>query len=94
MKDWILGMIVKWLLAMISNGTIETIVAGIKGYVVPLVRKHKDELFARLKKEAAETETKVDDAWYAWLDALIDAFLPDCPKTLADVPARPDTVTA
>lgn len=94
MKDWILGLIVKWLLGMISSGAIEDIAQKIKGLVVPFIRSYKAEIFARLKKEAAKTSTQLDDAWIEWLDALLDALLPDCPKTLADLPARPDTALA
>lgn len=91
MKDWILGVIVKWLLGMITSGTIEAVADKIKALVIPFIRSYKQDLFTRLKAEAAATSTPLDDAWIAWLDALLDAFLPDNPKTLADLPARPDT---
>lgn len=76
MKDWLLGIIVKWILDQVANGGAENLVERLRKIVVPWVRHYKEELVTRLKKEAAETATPLDDAVIKALDSVLEAIIP------------------
>jgi hypothetical protein len=88
--DWLVNMIVKWILEQVKNGTIEAIADKAKAVVLPWLRDRKDELIARLKEEARKTGTPIDDAFVDWIDIFIEAWIPDSPVTLAQVPPLPE----
>jgi hypothetical protein len=90
LMEWLLNLIVKWILDQVKNGTIEAIADKAKSIVLPWLRSRKDELIAKLKEEAQKTGTPIDDALVDWIDIFIEAWIPDSPVTLAQVPPLPE----
>lgn len=77
MKELIIQMIVEFLLKQLTKANVEKLAHQIQCYMVPVIRKHKDEIIDRLKAKAKETKTPIDDAAYVALDVFFEAFLPD-----------------
>jgi hypothetical protein len=80
MKDWLLGLIVKWILSEVANGGAEKLADKLKSVALPWLDKQRDELFVRLKREAAATSTPIDDAVIKALEVFLDALIPDVLK--------------
>ena len=45
MKEWLLGLIVRFIVEQIRNGGIESLAEKLQAIVIPTVRKYKDEIF-------------------------------------------------
>lgn len=82
MKDFLLKLLVKYLLDYLSKENMEKVVEYLKAWGLPKLRKWKDELIAMLKAEAAKTGHKLDDAAVDALENLLEALLPDNAKHL------------
>lgn len=80
MKEWLLGLIVKWILSEVANGGADKLAEKLKALALPWLNKQKDEILDRLKKEAAATSTPIDDAVIKALDVFLDALIPDVLK--------------
>jgi hypothetical protein len=77
MKDWLIGIVVEFLLKQLTQKNVEKLANQIQCFLVPVVRAQKDEIIAKLKAKAKETATPIDDAAYLALDVFFEAFLPD-----------------
>lgn len=80
MKDWLLGLIVKWILSEVANGGAEKLAEKLKSVALPWLDKQRDDLFLRLKKEAALTATPIDDAVVKALEVFLAQLIPDVLK--------------
>jgi hypothetical protein len=77
MKDMIIEWIVDIVLRNLEPHVIRELARKLQCVMAPIVREHKDEIFARLHAKALETDTVIDDAVYQALDAFIDQLLPE-----------------
>lgn len=80
---WLLNLLAAWILEQIKNGTAEELGHALKreldAFVIPKVRKFKEDLFKHLKEQAAikTPDLKFDDALWAYLDSVFEELLPD-----------------
>jgi hypothetical protein len=87
MKEWLLGLVVRFIVEQIRNGGIEALAEKLQAIVIPTVRKYKDEIFERLKAEAAADgdPNGLNDSVVEALDLFFDALIPNCSQCLASV---------
>jgi hypothetical protein len=76
MKEWLLNLIVEFILKAISDDKIQDLASQIKSVMIPFLREQKDALISRLMQKAAATNTPIDDAVYHALDVFLDSFIP------------------
>lgn len=85
MKDWLLSLVVNFLLDQIKNGGVEKLAEKVENLVVPAIRDWKHEIFDRLKAQAAATGTPLDDAVVEAFDVFFEALIPNCSACTAVV---------
>jgi hypothetical protein len=73
MKEWILKLVVEWLLSNVSK---EQIDEWMEKYVLPFLSKQRERLFQWIDELVASTESEVDDVLAQVLKYAIDALLP------------------
>lgn len=80
MKDFLIGIIVKWILNEVTSGGAEKLAEKLKAVALPWIDAQRDELIARLKREAQATSTPVDDAVIRALEAFLAEIIPNYVK--------------
>lgn len=81
MKDLIIDWIISMVLKQLEPQMIRELARKLECFALPVVRDYKDEIFRRLHEKALETDTILDDSFYAAVDIFIDELLPrpTCP---------------
>lgn len=82
MQRKIIDWIINWLINNLTEDMIKEWVDKLKQWLLPLISQYKTEVFTKLRAAAADTATQLDDKAVDALEMLVDAFLPDSPKTL------------
>lgn len=87
MPSWLESLLIKLVLDGIKSGGIHKVAEKIEHWIVPYLRFQKQAFIAKVQKAAvpvlgAELAAETAEA----LSILLDAFMPDCPTCLADVP--------
>lgn len=75
--SWIIDRVAEWAISNLSSRNVDEWVERLAKYLLPKVRGEKQRFVDALKKAAARTDTKIDDAAVDALDSLLEAFLPD-----------------
>lgn len=75
-KDWIISLIVNFILEQIRNGGVKQMAERLENVVQPIVMKWKQEVIERLKADAAATkDTKLDDTIVQAVDVFLEALI-------------------
>ncbi|WP_324964994.1 hypothetical protein [Oligoflexus sp.] len=80
MKEFFMGLIVKWILSEVAQGGAEKLAQKLKEIAIPWIDTQRDELIARLKREAALTSTPIDDAVVRAVELFLGQLIPDVLK--------------
>jgi len=75
MKEWIVKLIVQWLLANLTEDNLKEWADKAKAWLKPLVQQYKADIMAFLKAEAAKTDTPIDDKIVNGADKFMDYIL-------------------
>ncbi|HYX39956.1 MAG TPA: hypothetical protein VE954_43220 [Oligoflexus sp.] len=75
-----MGLIVKWILSEVAQGGAEKLAQKLKEIAIPWIDTQRDELIARLKREAALTSTPIDDAVVRAVELFLGQLIPDVLK--------------
>jgi hypothetical protein len=61
MKDWILKQIISYIMANLTKEKVEELLKQLDGWAKPKIIAKKDELFAWIDAQVADTATPIDD---------------------------------
>lgn len=75
MQNWIIKLIVSWLIDNLTEEKVKEWTDAFKQWVLPIILKYKSEVFAKLHEAAADTETELDDAAVRALEMIVDQFI-------------------
>lgn len=72
MKEWILRLIVEWLVSNVNKEQIDKLMAE---YVMPFLKERKEVLYKWLDDAVKDTESEIDDVLAQIVKHIIDVFI-------------------
>lgn len=82
-KDWVISLIVNFILEQIRNGGVKQMAERLENVIQPVVRNWKAEVIERLKTEAAQTkDTKLDDVIVQAVDVFLESLITSSSKAV------------
>ena len=77
MREFVIGILISYIKDYLTQEKMREFAEGTKAYLVPKLHEWRDTLLIAARREAAKSETTIDDAAVDALEAYIDAFMPD-----------------